>query len=151
MKLSKNQVVAISLIVLAIVMSPIMENWAKKPKDSFPLSYYPMFSKKRDTTYGVYHVVGYDSTETRIDIPYRMVGTGGFNQVRRQIKKARKKDRAIPFLEKAAERIKSSDKALYRSLIKLELVKGYYHLENYFLNNDTLPVLERNIAKLKIR
>ena len=150
MKLSKNQVAAVSLIVLALVLFPIKENWVADPKDSFPLSYYPMFSKKRDSTYGVYQVVGYDTTGTRVEIPYKLVGTGGFNQVRRQIKKAREKGRTVPFLKKAAAQIKKKDKALYQGLIRLELVKGYYHLENYFLKDDILPVLERNIGSLKV-
>lgn len=150
MKLSKNQVGAIGLIALGIVMYPVTENWADDPKDSFPFSYYPMFSKKRDKMYGLYYVVGYDSTDNKVDIPYRLLGTGGFNQVRRQIKKATKNKGGVPFLKNVAKRIQKKDGQRYERLTRIELVKGYYHIENYFLKSDTLPVLERAITNLEI-
>lgn len=133
-----------------MVLSPILQNWAKKPKDSFPLSYYPMFAKKRSQNYGLYYVVGLDTLGKRIRIPYKLAGTGGFNQVRRQINRARKKEGGLPFLKKTANRIAENKSKFYGSLAALELVKGYYPLEGYFLNNDTLPILERKVAIYKI-
>ncbi|AXT59652.1 hypothetical protein D1816_04535 [Aquimarina sp. AD10] len=151
MKYSKQQVVWISTIAIVLVLSPIIENWADKPKDSFPLSYYPMFSKKRNATYPIYHFVGYDSDQKRYIIPYTFAGTGGFNQVRRQIKKAAKSENAYQFTQKVAERISNKKGHPYSALERIELIKGYYHLENYFLKKDTLPVHERKIAIYKIQ
>lgn len=151
MKYTRRQAAIFSLVVLGIVLSPIVQNWVKTPTDSFPFSYYPMFSKKRGATYGLYYVVTYDSLGRKEHLPYRLAGTGGFNQVRRQINKAHRNDGGMPFLKKVEKRLVKKDKAYYRGLARIELVKGYYHLENYFLNNDTLPLLERNIATLKIK
>ncbi len=150
MKYSQKQAVLVSVFIIALILSPIMENWASKPKDSFPLSYYPMFSKKRKATYGLYYFVGYDSAQNRYKIPYKIAGTGGFNQVRRQIKKEARSDRADVFTLKVAERIARKKGYPYSKLVRIELVKGYYHLENYFLKKDTLPVHERKLAFHKI-
>ncbi|MEM8508822.1 MAG: hypothetical protein AAF717_13380 [Bacteroidota bacterium] len=150
MNFSKTQALVFSITMVLVVLSPIAQNWAKRPKDSFPLSYYPMFAKKRTQNYGLYYVVGRDTLGQRTRIPYKLAGTGGFNQVRRQINKARKTEGGIPFLQKVARNIAKKAPELYTILVGLELIKGYYHLEGYFIENDTLPVLERKIATFKI-
>ncbi len=151
MKLSKTRAAVFSIAISAVVLSPIVQNWVEKPKDSFPLSYYPMFAKKRSENYGLHYVVGQDTLGRRTRIHYKLAGTGGFNQVRRQINKARKKQGGVPFLEKVANNLSKKESDLYGRLVSLELVKGYYPLEGYFLNNDTIPVLERKIATYKIK
>ncbi|PRX54952.1 hypothetical protein [Flagellimonas meridianipacifica] len=151
MKYTRRQAAIFSIVALGIVLSPIVQNWVKTPTDSFPFSYYPMFSKKRGATYGLYYVVTYDSLGHKEHLPYRLAGTGGFNQVRRQINKAHRNDGGMTFLKRVEKRLVKKDRAYYHGLTRIELVKGYYHLENYFLNNDTLPLLERNIATLKIK
>lgn len=150
MNFSKTQALVFSIAIVLVVLSPIVQNWANNPKDSFPLSYYPMFAKKRTENYGLYYVVGLDTLGQRTRIPYKLAGTGGFNQVRRQINKARKTEGGIPFLQKVARNIAKKEPELYTTLVGLELIKGYYHLEGYFIKNDTLPVLERKIATFKI-
>lgn len=150
MKYSKHQALILCFITTILVLSPIFQNWVDSPKDSFPLSYYPMFSKERKTTYGMYYLTGYDKDENKYIIPYRFAGSGGFNQVRRQIAKAAKSCNAQEFVMKVAEKVADRDDHPYADLSRIELVKGYYHLENYFKKNDTLPVHERVIALCSI-
>lgn len=150
MKYTQNQAIVGSMIILVFIMFPVVENWREKPKDSFPLSYYPMFSHKRGATYGVYYFVGYDSAENRYKIPYKLAGTGGFNQVRRQIKKKARSTRAKAFTQQVAERVTKQRDYPFNQLVRIELVKGYYHLENYFVKNDTLPTREYLISYHKI-
>ncbi|WP_299438516.1 hypothetical protein [uncultured Aquimarina sp.] len=151
MQYSQNQAILTSVLVILLVLSPVIENWASKPKDNFPLSYYPMFSKKRQVTYGMYYFVGYDTAQNRYKISYKLAGTGGFNQVRRQIKKAARSDKAEAYTQEVAKRIANKKEYPYSELVRIELVKGYYHLENYFLKQDTLPVHERKVAFHKIK
>ncbi|MEM1135041.1 MAG: hypothetical protein AAGI07_04325 [Bacteroidota bacterium] len=146
MKYSQSSALVLSIIAILIVMSPIIENWKEKPEDSFPLSYYPMFSKKRKEVYSMYYFVGYDSQDNRHKIPYKIVGTGGFNQVRRQIRRAARSDNPEALTHKVVHNIAKRKDYPFTELVKIELVKGYYHLENYFLKNDTLPVRESFIA-----
>ncbi len=147
---SQKKATLISILIILLVLSPVVENWASKPKDNFPLSYYPMFSKKRKATYGLYYFVGYDSAQNRYKISYKIAGTGGFNQVRRQIRKAARSGRADIITQEVAERVVQKKGHPYSKLERIELVKGYYHLEKYFSKQDTLPVYERKLAYYKI-
>ena len=150
MQYSKKQAIIISIGIMVLVLSPVVENRARKPKDNFPLSYYPMFSKKRKATYGLYYLVGYDASQNRYKIPYQIAGTGGFNQVRRQIRNVARSSRAEAFTKQVAEKIAKKQHLPYSKLKHIELVKGYYHLENYFSKQDTLTVHERTVACHKI-
>lgn len=150
MQLPRIGAIAFSLALLTVILWPIQENWQADPQDSFPLSYYPMFSKKRDSTYRMYYFVGLDAEQNRYQIPYKLAGTGGFNQVRRQIaKRARRPDRDS-FTAKVAERVSERKRAPYRQMTEIRFVRGTYHLENYFLHRDTLPTEENVLASQKI-
>ncbi|MFC7404083.1 hypothetical protein [Georgenia alba] len=73
--------------LVAAVASPVRQNWSAEKVDDFPLSYYPMFSARRRRHGRVVHVVADHADGTTRDVPYRRLGDGGFNQVRRQVAK----------------------------------------------------------------
>jgi len=77
----------LSILMIGVVFSPIVKNWEKKPQDSFPLSHYPMFSEKRNRNMSLTYMVGIGTRGERYKIPYAYVGSGGLNQVRKQIRK----------------------------------------------------------------
>lgn len=143
---SKFSAVAFSVILITIVASPIKENWKAKPKDNFPLSYYPMFSKKRDASYTLNYVVGFDASNKRYCIPYHIVGSGGMNQVRRQINKKCKEGESDKLAKKVARRIANSEKAPFDKLEKVVVMEGTYHLEDYFMANSKAPLKEKIIS-----
>ena len=151
MKYSQKRATWFISFVMLLVLSPVVENWASKPKDNFPLSYYPMFSKKRKTTYSMYYLVGYDIHQNRYNIHYKLAGTGGFNQVRRQIQKAGRSNNPQIFIQQLAEQIAQKKRLPYIEMERVELVKGYYHLENFFKKLDTLPIMEKTIALQTIK
>lgn len=147
---TKNGAIAISIVIMLAVLWPIKENWARKPKDNFPLSYYPMFSKKRNATYSVDHIIGFDILGNRYNIPYKLIGTGGFNQVRRQVRKYARDGKGDLLLQKVAANILKSNLEPYRNLVKIELVKGKYHLEEYFMDQNKKPVKEKVYSRLNL-
>ena len=109
-----------------------------------------MFSYKRGETYSLRYVVGYDANGERYKIPYKVIGTGGFNQVRRQINKRSKRGEGEVLLTQVADRIVGYDKKPYSDLIQLKLVKGTYHFDTYFLTDDKSPIKEKIISEKKI-
>ena len=139
-----------SIVVLLLVLSPVVENWSKTPKDNFPLSYYPMFSKKREATYTLRYVVGYDEQQRRYHIPYHYIGSGGFNQVRRQINKQCKNGKSKKLAKKVARRLAKSKEPLYQNLERIEVVKGTYNFETYFVKGDKTPLQEKILCTRKI-
>src|SRR6266542_743485 len=70
----------LSVAMLGAVFWPVQQNWRAVPKDSFPLSYYPMFSQKRELIESFYYLVGRDAQGARYYIPRKWIGTGGQNQ-----------------------------------------------------------------------
>jgi hypothetical protein len=150
MRLNKIAATTVSLLCLAAILYSIRENWQEKPRDNFPLSYFPMFSHKRDSVMNFNYLVGYDSMGHRWAVPYRFVGSGGFNQVRRQINKKVRQDKGDKLCEKVAKRLKNCTELPYSELTRVDLVTGAYHLDDYFLRSKKLPVHEKIIASEKI-
>ena len=132
-----------SAAVILAILWPVTENWQESPKDEFPLSYYPMFSHKRKATYAFYYLIGRDSAGRRHTIPYRYCGTGGFNQVRRQVRKKGKNGHANELTLQVAERLRRCKTAPWNTLTQVALVKGRYHLEDYFVSDQKLPLSEK--------
>jgi hypothetical protein len=150
MYLSKFSASVFSLLLLAAIAWPVGENWKPKPKDEFPLSYFPMFSFKREAVQELSYFVGYDAQNQRYCIPYDYIGSGGFNQVRRQLNKKVRRDKGPQLTEKVAKRLSSCRLAPYNELVRVDLVTGRYHLDNYFLTGDKNPLAETVIASKTI-
>jgi predicted DCC family thiol-disulfide oxidoreductase YuxK len=134
-----------SILVLVAVFSPVRENWKDKKDavDSFPLSYYPMFSRRRADTHRQPHVVGIRSNGETFPISYKLLGTGGLNQVRRQLDRLTKQDDSEPLrqmLAGAANEIGNSSKKRYRDCVALAAVRGHYDLDRYFSAGEKEPL-----------
>ena len=136
----------LSVALLLLIASPVKENFRAKPKDNFPLSYYPMFSLKRDVHYSINHVVGIDDQGERHVIPYKLLGTGGFNQVRRQVNKRCKQGKASKIARASVKRIVQQAEAPYKDLVRIEVLNSTFHLDSFFLINDLLPVATEVLA-----
>ncbi len=63
----------VSAAILGAMLYPLQ---TEPPRDSFPLSTYPMFSKARPELIEIGHVVGVGADETRRPIPPQLVASG---------------------------------------------------------------------------
>jgi hypothetical protein len=131
-----------SLLVIAAVFAPIVENWREDPVDSFPLSYYPMFTSARAETARFDYVVGYDADDRRQRIHYSAIGAGGLNQIRHQIEDAIDDRQAPRFCQRIAARVASRAGQRYRDIVRVEIVTGTYRFTDYFAGNRA-PLAER--------
>ncbi len=150
MKFSKSIAGLFSIVLLAVIAWPIRENWRAKPKDDFPLSYYPMFSHKREPNHSLPYFVGYDVANNRYPISYQYCGNGGFNQVRRQINKKVRRGEHDKLTQKVAKRLGRCKEAPYNQLVRVELVTGTYHLESYFTTGNKAPLTEETLSSQRI-
>jgi hypothetical protein len=139
-----------SLAMIGATLSPITENWREKPTDSFPLSYYPMFSQKRAEKYQVHYMVGMDGQGNRHVIPYTFAGSGGFNQARRQLNKVVREKRADDLCNRIAARVAKATNAPYSDIVEVRIVTGSYRFVDYFAGN-TAPLKETVRAKAKVQ
>ena len=132
-----------SIFLILLVLSPIIENFRAKATDGFPLSHFPMFTSKRDATENVTHLVGLDADGNRYVIPHRFAGTGGMNQVRKQIRKsARDKEDAPKLCQTVAENVAERRGERYAKIVKVVVVSGEYNLDDYFAGAKN-PVEEK--------
>jgi hypothetical protein len=135
----------LSVAMLCAVLSPLKENWSAKPRDSFPLSYFPMFSDRRGETYEVTYLVGLDSSQNRRKIKHTYAGTGGFNQVRRQIRNTVRRGGAAELCQAVAARVARVTRGALAEVNQVRVVTGEYRL-NAFFAGDRTPVAEETHA-----
>ena len=138
----KRLAAAFSLGLMALVASPVAENWKAEPLDSFPLSYYRMFSEDRADRQRITYLVGLDDGGNRYLIPHRFAGNGGMNQVRRQINRLVEQGEAATLCRSVASRLGRSTSEL-PELVTIEVITGTYRLSAYF-TGDRAP-LEENV------
>ncbi|MDX2041358.1 MAG: hypothetical protein SF097_08915 [Acidobacteriota bacterium] len=141
--------IGLSLVLLVAVLLPIKENLKANPKDNFPLSHFPMFSEVRGETYKVAHLVGLDAEANRHMVRHTFAGTGGLNQVRRQIRKTVREGGAATLCESVAARVAKSKQKSLAAVSQIQIVTGEYNLNEYFAGNKT-PVKETTHATCNV-
>lgn len=146
----KGFAAGVSLLTVGAVLWPVLQNWREQPKDDFPLSYYPMFSKKRRRSESVIYLVGVDKKGGRRLIRYDHAGTGGLNQVRRQIRRLVREGRAEDLSRLVGTSIVERRDGRYADVTTVEVVTGRYDLDEYFVGRRKVPASETVHASLLV-
>ncbi len=133
-----------SVGLLAAVLWPIRENWRTAKTDSFPLSYYPMFTERRGKRVRVTHLVGFGADETRHLLAYHHVGSGGLNQVRKHIRRAVECGEA----DAMCARLARSAAGGGLPLVSVAIITGEYQMARWFAG-DRRPRREEVHAVLR--
>jgi hypothetical protein len=141
---SRAKVLALcfSLITVLVVLSPIVQNWQPAPMDDFPLSYYPMFSYERSGIQRLSYLVGIDGLGNRVPIPYTLAGTGGMNQVRRQIDKYVSRNEADQLCRLVSAGVGRRSTGPLTQVVSVQVVTGSFDLDRYYAG-DKDPLSER--------
>lgn len=146
----KGFAAGVSLLTVGAVLWPVVQNWREEPEDNFPLSYYPMFSKKRRKSASVVYLVGVDGKGKRHLIRYDHAGPGGFNQVRRQIRRLVQEGKAEDLVRLVGTSIVQRDDGRYADVTTVEVVTGRYDLDEYFVSRRKVPASETVHASLLV-
>ena len=109
------------------MLAPSSQNFSSDPQDGFPLSYYPMFTKKRGRTTKIHHLLAFDADGGTISVPGRCFGPGGMNTIRRQIRRKIQEGRAQDILDAVVERLPSCP--LPPRWARLAVVTSTYRLD----------------------
>src|SRR5262245_2793062 len=115
-----------SLVFIGATLWPIQQNWRDKPHDNFPLSYYPMFSARRDPIETFHYLLGRDSKGGRYQVPYKWIGDGGGNQVRRQLRRTINEGHALELAGIVAKRVSRRTEPPWTDVVSIEVVTGKY-------------------------
>jgi hypothetical protein len=141
---------ALSVALLALILAPVAENFRGAPEDSFPLSYYPMFSARRSSTPKVTYLVGLSAAGDRYPIHYRYAGVGGMNQVRRQIRRRVREGAADVLCADVASKVARARKAPLADVVTVQIVTGEFRLDDYF-RGDKRPLQEEVEASCAVQ
>ncbi|MBC8151304.1 MAG: hypothetical protein H7Z72_00165 [Bacteroidetes bacterium] len=125
----------LSLLFVAAVLWPIRENWQRRPTDSFPLSHYPMFSENRRGKATVTYLVGVDRRGKQHFLSYRHAGTGGFNQVRKLIRKRSVKD-PRGLCQQVAKAVARRQREPDARVDTIKIVRGRFAFKPFFAGNQ---------------
>lgn len=128
---------------------------AKIDEDSFPLSTYPMFSADRKGRIVIPHVVGFTAQGERVLPHYSHYGSGGLNQVRKQVARGIRLNNALEIAQQYADsiakqqsrtRIPTKPEVAERhqreaAITTIAVVRARYIFDDYFAG-DKAPAVE---------
>jgi hypothetical protein len=123
----RNAVLAV--VTAALMLSPLRQyrRAAGDRVDSFPLSHYPMFSKRRGRHTKVNYAVGVRADGSTFPLPLALLGSGGFNQVRHQLNRIVRQGRADAYAHTLAARL--AEDSNHRDLVRVDIVRGRFDLD----------------------
>ncbi|MBK9170505.1 MAG: hypothetical protein IPM24_24010 [Bryobacterales bacterium] len=124
-------------LALFIVISPVAENFKRKPVDSFPLSYFPMFSFRRSPVHTGNTLIGIDDAGHRTRLRAALAGTGGFNQIRRQIQAKVKAGRAQEICETVAARVSRARREPMPHIRTVQVLTVKHEVDAFFSGDQT--------------
>lgn len=124
----------VSATALAVVASPARQ-YLRPPEervDGFPLSHFPMFSAARSRCGKVSHLVAREADGAERILPHRHAGTGGLNQVRRQINRQVREGRAPELATRVAASVAASRRAAERTVTEVQVVTSKHRFDDFF-------------------
>lgn len=141
---------AFSLGLIAGVLWPLRQNWCESPRDSYPFSYFPMFSAKRGKRVREKYLVGLDPRGARVLIPYTYLAGGGLNMVRRQLRRLVLAGRADEVGRTVAARLAREVHGPFADVVTVQVVTGEYRLADYFTGSGKAPLFEQVHASCEV-
>ncbi len=128
----------VSILMICAVLVPVVENWRERPRDSFPLSYYPMFTAIHPDTQRENYLVGFDRQRNRYLIHHSYVGPGGLVRVRRTIiNRMISRGQAAQLCRSVAAEIARRRSRALSPVATVEVMTGTYRHSEYFAGNKT--------------
>lgn len=138
-----------TLALVLLAAAPVLQNWAEEPVDDFPLSYFPMFTTVREGRTNLNHPIGIRADGTVVDLSYRTVGSGGMNQVRRQINRYVDEDRVEDLLDRVVEGVRARKLDRREDLAEVWIVRDRYEFDRYF-RGEKEPARRRVLGRREL-
>jgi hypothetical protein len=142
---------AFSVVLLGTMLASVVQNWQARPRDSFPNSYFPMFSSGRGDLQTEHYVVGWDAPGNRSAIHFNNIAAGGsIVRIRRATVGAMvRRGQAAQLCRAVSRRIAQRNLRALKPLVSLGVVTGTFSLSEYLRGNKA-PVSEKVLATCSI-
>jgi hypothetical protein len=136
----KSISILLSLLLSFALLSPLKKEWRGEDGDSFPLSWYPMFSKPRPALERIVYMVGVLPDGTRRVIKSNSFVRGNMNQARMHVAKyAQRKKTSDELCKRAAERMSKRKRGPQSRMGQVRLVRGHFSREAFFRDGQVHP------------
>jgi len=132
----RRRATLLTVFVMGAVLWPLRQHLrpAERRVDGFPLSYYPMFSKRRRRHGHVVYAVGILADDSRRRLRHSVLGSGGLNQVRHQLYRvAVREGNAQEYADALAPRLAARPSCA--DLVRVEIVRGEFDLDTCLLDH----------------
>ncbi|HEY2202862.1 MAG TPA: hypothetical protein VGH99_00085 [Pseudonocardia sp.] len=133
----RGRALTLAVAMLGAALYPLRQHFrpAGQKRDGFPLSYYPMFSARRRQFAIVVYAVAVHADGSRHFLDYHLLGGGGLNQVRRQLRRVVDAGRAGGFVEVVAARVAADEELA--DIARVEIVRGEFDLDVCLMGHRT--------------
>ncbi len=148
--MSRAYAVVVSLAFCAAVLWPLPEAFGARRWDSFPLSWYPMFSDPRGGRERVLHVVGLDAGGEQHLVSAVHWTRGGFNQGSMQLSRAEKAGReALAEVCGEIARGVARDRKL-AAVDRVVVLESRFDPARYFGEGDHRPLSQKMLVRCPV-
>jgi hypothetical protein len=132
-----------TVLVCGAVLSPIVQGFRDKPRDDFPLSWFPMFAAARPDLEKPVYAVALGGGEHAF-VPSYYWSAGGFNQGASQLIRvaAAGPTKLRPLCERIAGAVAKRPPRGVSAPTVLQIRRGTYSLETFFGAGDATPISE---------
>ena len=149
-ELGKLAAALFSIALIGAMLSAVVKNWQDRPRDSFPLSYFPMFTADLEDVHTEQYVVGTDARGRRYAVHYNNVAPGGsLPRVRGETRAMVRRGQAEELCRSASARLAERNTRSLRSVVKLEIMTGTFSLSEY-LKGNKVPISETLVASCPV-
>jgi hypothetical protein len=127
----RGRIVVLALAVVGAMCYPLRQHLRATGRrvDGFPLSYYPMFTARRRRTAKVNYVAAVRTDGSRHPVPYQVLGSGGFNQVRHQLNRVVTSGSAQAYAEALAARLAACPAQQLAGVVRVEVLRGRFDVD----------------------
>jgi len=140
---TKTMAAVLSIGLTLAILAPVSKPFRGAQKDSFPLSWYPMFSRPRPAQEPAHYVIGITADGQRYVVHSRHYVGGRLNQARRQLDRlARNEDTARDLCEDVAGKFAELEGGLDGDLVQIWVVYGLFDVKAYFGEGRKAPTKE---------
>ncbi len=142
--MSKTWATILSILLTLAIMAPIHKGLRGARGDSFPLSWYPMFSRPRPALEPVDYVIGITADGERHIVHSKHHVRGTMNRARRQLTRlAKRSATARTLCEQVSEKFGRRRRGKISELVQVRIVRGRFDLKQYFGAGHKAPVSEK--------
>jgi hypothetical protein len=134
--MGKLAAAAFSIALIGTMLSAVVQNFQARPRDSFPFSYFPMFTANIANLQTENYVVGRDAGGRRYPVHYNNIAPGGsLPRVRKATRDMVSRGQSAQLCQMASARIAERNPRALSSVVSLEVMTGTYNLSEYLRGN----------------